>query len=263
MVDALVEHGCATEAWKFTKRLKSRDATHSFMNTVIYGTLFKGFVKEAAHPGNVTACYTEMQMMSLYEEMRSCGCQANTITYNTMFSAFAFSKSMHRIPALLHDMKSAAPPVELDLISYATLILGFCRAGDVDGALRMLKDMLIEGIIPTMAIYNTLLDASTQEDHLDDAAMAIADMRRNSVMPACYLLSRLVKVVGRSKRLREAFDIIDGLSREFGVKVNINVYTCCIRSCFRNRKPSKAKAAHDRLIKEGPAPSPDTYSAAP
>ena len=36
---------------------------------------------------------------------------------------------MHPAPALLDDMKSASPPVGPDLVTYSTLVKGYCSGG--------------------------------------------------------------------------------------------------------------------------------------
>jgi len=69
----------------------------------------------------------------------------------------------------------------------------------------------------------------------------------------------LVKLMGRCRRVDQAFTLIDELSQEYGLRVNIQVYTCLIQACFNNRQATKAVTLHDKIIAEGLQPDEMTY----
>jgi len=85
-------------------------------------------------------------------------------------------------------------------------------------------------------------------------------MKKTGVTPSNYTLSMLAKLMGRCRRLNQAFTLIEDISREYGLKVNIQVYTCLIQACFMNRQANKAVAVHDQMIQEGLRPDEMTYS---
>jgi pentatricopeptide repeat protein len=199
--------------------------------------------------------------MSLYEEMKANDVQPNNITYNTILNAFAQGGGMDRVPALLEDMKKAVPPAEPDLVTFSTIIKGYCNRGQVDLALQVVEDMRSEGkLTPDEVMYNSLLDGCAREQRPNDALKLLDDMRKTGVAPSNYTLSMLVKLMGRCKRLNQAFSLIAELSQEYGLKVNIQVYTCLIQACFNGRQAAKAIALHDQIIAEGLIPDQMTYS---
>jgi len=252
MVEALVMNRCTADAWKLAQELRSRESTAPLVNTIIYSTILKGF----AYAKEID------KVMSLYTEMRANEVQPNTITYNTILNAFAQSGSMHRVTALLEDMKATSPSVEPDIVTYSTLIKGFCNTGNLDRALCIMKDMQSEGkIIPDEVMYNSLLDGCAKEHRLDDALVLFGDMKTSGVQPSNYTLSILVKLMGRCRRLKQAFSLVEEVSKEYKVKINIQVYTCLIQACFNNRQASKAVALHDQILEEGLVPDEMTYSA--
>jgi len=219
---------------------------------VIYSTILKGFAraKETA------------KVMALYEVMQSCGVMPNAITYNTILNAFAQGGAMHRVPALLEDMKSAVPPVEADIVTYSTIVKGFCNSGNLDRALKVVQDMKTEGKhVPDEVMFNSLLDGCTREQRPDDAWKIVNDMKKTGVAPSNYTLSLMVKLMGRCRRLSNAFTLIEDIRSEYGIKVNIQVYTCLIQACFQNRQSMKAVTVHDKMISEGLCPDEMTYSA--
>jgi len=252
MVEALVSNRHIVDAWKLVQQMHKEESTKSLVNIVIYSTIIKGFAN---------AKETD-KVMALYEEMKSEQIQPNNITFNTILNAFAHGGAMHRVPALLEDMKRSNPPAEPDIITYSTLVKGYCNSGGLDRALDILKDMQSEGkLAPDEVMYNSLLDGCAKEQRPNEALKLLDDMKKTGVKPSNYTLSMIVKLMGRCRRLSQAFSIIEEISSQYGLKVNIQVYTCLIQACFNNRQALKAVSLHDKIIKEGLLPDEMLYSA--
>lgn len=251
MVEALVANGRCGEAWELAQKMWKDESTRDLVNTVIYSSILKGF----AHTKE-----TE-KVMALYDEMRGHAIQANTITFNTILNAFAQGGAMHRVPALLEDMKAATPPVEPDIVTYSTIVKGFCNAGNLDRALLVLDDMKASGKhAPDEVMYNSLLGGCAKEHRPDEAIQLLNDMKKYKVTPSNYTLSMLVKLMGRCRRINQAFTMLEDISREYGLKINIQVYTCLIQGCFNAGQASKAIALQEKIIREGLVPDSMTYT---
>merc|ERR1719472_145486 len=107
---------------------------------------------------------------------------------------------MDRVPALLEEMKTAR--VEPDVITYSTLVKGYCFAGDVDRAFKVLAEMKADGkFSPDEILYNSLLDGCAKQGRVEEALQLLDDMRTNGCVPSNYTLSILVKLLGRTRRL--------------------------------------------------------------
>ena len=65
---------------------------------------------------------------TLPQEMRNNGIACNTITYNTMLDACAKCGCMEKASMLLEDMRETS--IDPDIITYSTIIKGYCLAGD-------------------------------------------------------------------------------------------------------------------------------------
>jgi len=251
MVEALVGNGRSDEAWHLVQKMWTGESTRPLVNTVIYSSILKGF----SHTKE-----TE-KVMALYEEMRGNRIQANTITYNTILNAFAQGGAMHRVPALLEDMKAATPPVEPDIVTYSTIVKGFCNTGSLDRALKVLDDMKDIGkYAPDEVMYNSLLAGCAKEHRPDEALQLLNDMKKHSVAPSNYTLSMIVKLMGRCRRINQAFTMLEDISKEYGLQINIQVYTCLIQGCFNAGQATKALALHEKILKEGLIPDSMTYT---
>merc|ERR1719333_468731 len=251
MIEALVANGCTSEAWELTQKMWSNTSTRALVNTVMYSSILKGFAN---------AKETD-KVMGVYEEMREQEIQPNMITYNTILNAFAKGGAMQRVPALLEDMKAIVPPIEPDIVTYSTIVKGFCNCGSLDRALKVVKDMKSNGkYAPDEVMYNSLLSGCAKEHRPDEALQLLSDMKKSGVAPSNYTLSMLVKLMGRCKRLNQAFVMLDDISKEYDLKINVQVYTCLIQGCFNAGQPGKAIALHEKIIREGLHPDAMTYT---
>merc|ERR1719235_172599 len=240
MVDALVMNSQVEDAWTLVRDILADEQRSASVNTVIFSTVLKGFAM-LRQTDKVFAVHSEMCDRDI---------PCNTITYNTMFDACARCGTMDRVPELLENMrKSKAEP---DIITYSTLVKGFCLAGDVDRAFRVLEEMKSDGkFAPDEIMYNSLLDGCAKLHRVEDAEGLLDDMRANSVSPSNYTLSILVKLFGRTRRLNQAFKVVERLSTENGLRPNIHVYTCLMQACIQNRQIDRALKLHDTMVGEG------------
>merc|ERR1719463_260892 len=199
-VDALVKNSRVEDAWKLVQELSQDEERRHYVNTVIYSTVLKGFA----------AARKPARIFSVLAEMRKNGVPCNTITYNTMIDACARCGCMDKVPQLLEEMKR--DHVELDVITYSTLVKGYCHAGDVDKAFKVLDEMKSDGkLSPDEILYNSLLDGCAKQCRVDDAVRLLEDMRDCGVVPSNFTLSIMVKLMGRARRLDEAFQLVDEL----------------------------------------------------
>merc|ERR1719311_1932474 len=177
-----------------------------------------------------------------------------------MINACAGCGNMDRVSQLLEDMKESK--VEPDIITYSTIVKGYCLAGDVDRAFEVLEEMKSSSkFAPDEILYNSLLDGCAKQHRVEEAVRLLDDMKQSGVAPSNFTLSILVKLMGRARRLNEAFALIEELCALHGFRPNIQVYTCLIQACIHNRQMDKALQLHDTMIEEaGCQPDQKLYS---
>jgi len=242
MVEALVMNHRVEEAWKLVNKTWQDETQRSLVNTVIYSTILKGFTMSKQHD----------KVCALYHEMRDRGIQCNTITYNTLLNALALCGQMKEVPQLLEDMRRADPPVLPDVVTFSTIIKGFCMSGDLDKGLELLANVKNKfNIQPDEVMFNSLLDGCAKQSRLEDALRLLDEMKACGVAPSNYTLSIVCKLLGRAKLLNKAFEMVDSVSKEYGFNPNIQVYTCLIQACIYNRQTGRAISLHDKVVREG------------
>merc|ERR1719421_1238293 len=165
-----------------------------------------------------------------------------------MLSSTCGTRSIHQhLAQVLESMRKEC--VEPDLVTYSSLIKGYCLAGDAHRGFKVFEEMKSSGkVLPDEIIYNVLLDGCARETLVDEALKLLQSMQVSGITPSNHTLSILVKLLGRAKRVKEAFKIVADLTAQHGLRPNIQVYTCLIQACLNNRQLEKAMAAHDMMV---------------
>merc|ERR1719389_992885 len=237
MVDALVTNGKIDDAWDLVNQVYANEETRDLVNTIIYSTILKGLAKEQ----------DIKRVFSIFTEMTERGISCNVITFNTMIDACARCGCMDRVPQLLQCMRKE--DIEPDLVTYSSLVKGYCLAGDVVRGFKVLEEMKSTGkLVPDEIMYNVLLDGCARETLVEEALKLLQSMQDASISPSNHTLSILVKLLGRAKRVKEAFKVVEDLTAQHNFRPNIQVYTCLIQACLNNRKLDQAMAAHDKMV---------------
>jgi pentatricopeptide repeat protein len=187
------------------------------------------------------------KVFDVFEEMRSKNIPCNTITYNTMLDACAKCCAMDRASGLLVAMRESC--VEPDIVTYSTIVKGYCSEGDVDRAFSVLEDMKSDDkLAPDEIMYNSILDGCAKQHRIDDALKVLEEMRSTGIVPSNYTLSILVKVLGHARRLNQACRLVEELSAQHGFRPNVQVYTCLVQACVFNRRLERALELHDKMV---------------
>merc|ERR1719355_248851 len=176
-----------------------------------------------------------------------------------MIDANCRTGRMERAEQLFADLEASGSP---DVVTYSTMVKGYCMAGDIDRGFKVLRKMLASGrCAPDEILFNSLLDGCARQHRVDEALALVEDMHKHHVQPSNFTLSILVKLLGRSRRLNQAFTTVEETCKRFDLQANIHVYTCLIYACFQNRQLPRALKLHDSMISEaGVEPDAKTYA---
>lgn len=251
MVEALVNSGYNEDAWQLVHKLWEDEVTRPLVNTITYSTLMKGFAM-SKKPDRIQMLYKEMLQRNL---------SVNTITYNTMLNALVRSDLTSQVPEILEHMKAANPPVLPDIITYSTIIKGYCNVGELDKSLALVEEMkTTSGLCPDEVMYNSLLDGCAKQQRLEEALHILDEMQRAKVAPSNYTLSIVIKLLGRAKRLDQAFALVELVCQEHNFRPNATTYTCLMQACFNNRQLQRGMALHEKMLRTGDCfPDEKTY----
>merc|ERR1719387_953482 len=245
MVAALVTNGRVEDAWDLIQLVHENEDMRPTLNTVIHSTVLKGF-SQLRQVDRVFMVYAQMSNFDI---------PCNVISYNTMIDACARCGAMDRVPKLLEDMQRSN--LQADLVTYSTLVKGYSLDGKMSHAFKILEEMkATKHLKPDEIMCNSLLEGCAREHRVDLALSLLEQMKEFGVSPSNCTLSILVKLLGRSQKLDDAFKVVSELSILFRFRPNIQVYTCLIQACLHNRRLDKAMEVK-RTMDAEPSCHPD------
>jgi pentatricopeptide repeat protein len=249
MVEALVSNDEIEKGYQLIQELRKDEPTASLINAAIYGSILKGFGRQKLFN----------RVWNVYDEMVAANMQFTIVTFNSLIDVCARSGEMQRVQPLLEDMSNQG--IEPNVITYSTVLKGYCSANRIDEAFELLEEMKKnKAICPDEVTYNTLLDGCARHGLYDRGLTVLAEMRAANVPPSNFTLSVLVKLASRSRKTSKAFELVRDLSKEFNLRLNIHVYNNLIQAAIAANDFRRALEVFEQLLSEKVKPDPRTYT---
>jgi len=249
MVEALVNNGDTEGAFELMHEMQQDEQCRDTVNSVIYCSVLKGFARQRKLE----------RVWDVYQEMSAKHIEMSLITFNTIIDACARSGQMESLPKVLQDMRKHH--VDPNIITYSTILKGQCQAGDIQLAFSTLKDMRREtDLKPDEIMFNSLLDGCARNNLFEEGMQLFEEMQKEGIVPSNFTLSIMVKLLNRSRKVEEAFALVQDLSRKYNFKPNVHVYTNLMQACIGNRQQHRALTVLETMVKERVRPDCRTYA---
>lgn len=204
MIDACVKCGHMDKAIEIFYDMKRR---RKHRNTILYTTLIKGYGLEKDLP----------HALELFKEMQEEGVPYNTITYNSIIDVCIKCCDVQTAEGLLREMLSSGSSVEPDLITYSTLLKGYCHVGDLDRALQVAETIKVRGLKCDELVYNTLMDGCVKANDLSAGIGLFAEMTQAGMRPSSITHSILVRLYQRNGYKGDSLDAVAQLYQHHGL----------------------------------------------
>lgn len=205
MMDACIKCGHLEKAVEIFRGMRERG---QHRNTIVYTTLIKGY-------GSAKDLATAVM---LFREMQSEGVPRNTITYNSMIDACVKCGDLHRAEEFLHEVTAANSCLEPDIITYSTLLKGYCHAGNLDQAVRVSEMIKARGIACDELVYNTLLDGCVKINDVCAGVGLFEEMLVSGIRPSAITKGILVRLYQRAGYEADANDAVMRLYQYHGLE---------------------------------------------
>jgi len=249
MVEAIVSTGDTEGAFDLIHQMEDDETCRDTVNSVTYCSVLKGFTREKKMD----------RVWTVYEEMCQKKIELSIIMYNTILDACARCGRMDHIAKIEQDIKENG--VEPNVITYSTMLKGHCQNGNMQAGFAILEKMKEEPKLkPDEIVYNSLLDGCAQNSLIDEGLRLFDEMQQQGVNPSNFTLSILVKLMNRARNLERAFSLVEEVTRKYGFRPNMHVYTNLIQASASNQQLGRALEVLEKMLQEGVAPDTRTYS---
>jgi pentatricopeptide repeat protein len=210
-----VTYGCMIDACVKCNRLDKAIEIFAGMresgkhrNTILYTTMIKGYGLEK----NLSSA------LALFREMPQENVSYNTITYNSIIDACVKGGDLATAESLLHEIISPASSLEPDLITFSTLLKGYCHAGELDKALQLAETIKIRGLHCDELVYNTLMDGCVKANDVTAGVGLFEEMIHAGMRPSTITHSILARLYQRAGYEDDSSEAVAQLYRHHGIE---------------------------------------------
>merc|ERR1712224_776926 len=108
----------------------------------------------------------------------------------------------------LREMSSPESQLEPDLITFSTLLKGYCHVGDIDKALQVAEAIKARGLRKDELVYNTLMDGCVKANDITAGVGLFEEMVHQAMRPSAITHSILVRLYQRAGYEEEASEAV-------------------------------------------------------
>lgn len=219
MINACVRCGQTEKAVEIFNEMKQ---LKKHCNTILYTTLIKGY-------GNEKDLHSAL---SLFREMKQEGVPYNTIAYNSIIDVCIKCSDLQAAEDIFREMLVQQSNVMPDLITYSTLLKGYCHVGNLDKALQVAETIKACGLKCDELVYNTLMDGCVKANDLSAGVGLFAEMMANGMRPSSITHSIFMRLYQRNGYKGNASEAVAQLYQHHGLERPMNL-----------EKPMRARGA--------------------
>ncbi|MQL87718.1 hypothetical protein Taro_020259 [Colocasia esculenta] len=132
--------------------------------------------------------------------------EVNVITYTSIISGYCRVGKMMEACCAFDDMVNSG--IRPNQVTYNILINGYGKAGDMASAVSMYENMVAQGCSPDVVTFTSLIDGYCRSGQVDDALKIWHGMCEKGVRPNAYTFAVVVNALCKVNRVSEARDLL-------------------------------------------------------
>ncbi|CAI9289685.1 unnamed protein product [Lactuca saligna] len=179
------------------------------------------------------------------------------VLYNIMINKYA-KLGMNRESKQLFD-QIIEKGIDPTIVTFNSLIYGFCKARDLIGAMRSFHNIEDHGLVPNAITYTTLMNFFCEEGNMQKVFDMKKEMEDNGVDPTHVTYTVIIKSLCKQKKLQESLSLINHMFSN-GIFPDEVSYNILIQSLCKAREIEKAFELHDEMMSHNLKPDAVTYN---
>ncbi|CAL5355787.1 hypothetical protein CsSME_00044556 [Camellia sinensis var. sinensis] len=181
-----------------------------------------------------------------------------TIFYNVTMKSLRFGRQFQLIEDLAHDMINNG--IELDNITYSTIITCAKRCNLFDKAVEWFERMYKTGLMPDEVTYSAILDVYAKLGKVEEVMSLYERGRASGWKPDPIAFSVLAKMFGEAGDYDGIRYVLQEM-RSLGVERNLVVYNTLLEAMGKTGKPGLARSLFEEMVESGVSPNEKTLTA--
>ncbi|XP_010275281.1 PREDICTED: pentatricopeptide repeat-containing protein At5g46580, chloroplastic [Nelumbo nucifera] len=181
-----------------------------------------------------------------------------TIFYNVAMKSLRFGRQFELIEELAQEMINNE--VELDNITYSTIITCAKRCNLFDKAVEWFERMYKTGLMPDEVTYSAVLDVYAELGKVEEVLSLYERGRASGWKPDPIAFSVLGKMFGEAGDYDGIRYVLQEM-KTLGVAPNLVVYNTLLEAMGKAGKPGLARALFEEMVAAGLTPDEKTLTA--
>ncbi|XP_052200988.1 pentatricopeptide repeat-containing protein At3g13150-like [Diospyros lotus] len=185
----------------------------------------------------------------LFDELPQLNCERTVRSFNALLSACVKAKKFDKVGELLSELPEKLC-IQLDRVSYNTVIKSFCELGAFDSALSVIDEMEKNGLEPDVITFNILLGAFHRNNKFADADKLWTLMEDKKIVPNVRTYNPKLRALVAVNRISEAVELIEEM-RSKGSYPDVFSYNAVIKGFVDSQDLEEAKRWYTEMAKDG------------
>lgn len=181
-----------------------------------------------------------------------------TIFYNVTMKSLRYGRQFQLIEQLANEMVSSG--IELDNITYSTIITCANRCNLFDKAIDWFERMYKTGLMPDEVTYSAILDVYAKSGKVEQVLSLYERGVASGWKPDAITFSVLGKMFGEAGDYDGIRYVLQEM-RSLGVQPNVVVYNTLLEAMGKAGKPGLARSLFDEMVDSGLTPDEKTLTA--
>ncbi|XP_078174396.1 tetratricopeptide repeat (TPR)-like superfamily protein isoform X4 [Carex rostrata] len=190
------------------------------------------------------------------EKMQANNFLPDIITYNTIIGGYAKTGDTGKGEQLMLGMQ---PRLKPDKRTWAIVISGYCREGNMRDAFRCVQEMSDAGSYPNIVVFNTLIKGFLDAHDIAGVNEVLKLMRKFRVKPDIVTYSHQTNAWSEMGMIDRCTEVFEKMVQD-GIKPDYQVYSILAKAHARAQDPKKAESILQEMKENGIKPNVVTYT---
>mmetsp|Transcript_150166 Transcript_150166/g.418386 ORF Transcript_150166/g.418386 Transcript_150166/m.418386 type:complete len:452 (-) Transcript_150166:53-1408(-) len=222
--------------------------------TITGSHTFGSLIKAYGRAGDINGVW------QCWKEMRSRHVRPTSVTLGCMVEAVVNNGDADGAYDLVHQMRDDEQcRSALNAVIYCSVLKGFAREKRLERVWAVYAEMQGQGM-ESIVTYNTIIDACTRCNRMDQVPDVIEAMRQANIAPNIITYSTVLKGHCQTGNIQEAFAILEKMRRETDLKPDEVMYNSMLDGCAQQGLVDEGLRLLEEMQAEGVRPSNFTLS---
>ncbi|GAB2221166.1 hypothetical protein Droror1_Dr00012335 [Drosera rotundifolia] len=192
----------------------------------------------------------------IFLNMHKYGCRQGLEDFNCLLDVLCKAKRVEKAEELVRVFGRR---FGVDVVSYNVIANGWCEVGKTGKALGVLREMVEDGVSPTVWSYNVMMKGYFRAGQVREAWEFFLEIKRRGVEVDVVTYTTLVHGFGMAGEVARARNVFKRMLEE-GVLPTVATYNALIQVLCRKDKVEEGMQLFEEMIKKGYVPNSVTYN---